>query len=122
MDNMQFGSGSPLLGGASALQQVMQQQGPAQQSPASAGFDPSSVQQMQSSTGAPPMPAGQLMPGGTPQGPQAGLPDGSNEAHVILDALNTRLKSLSKQDEMKVKATMPPPTPQAPMNPYQIGQ
>lgn len=106
-----LGSGSQLLGGGNdALSQVMQQAGigtgqTQMQTPASAGFDPSIIQQ------GPPQ--------GAPQAPQApqpptgavGLPQGSPEANIIIEALHQRLSSISKTEEMAAKAQLQPPTP-----------
>lgn len=109
-----LGSGSQLLGGGNdALSQVMQQAGigtgqTQMQTPASAGFDPSIIQQG-APQGAPPAPQAPQQP---PIG-AVGLPQGSPEAQIILEALHQRLSSISKQEEQQVKAqTQPPQVPQ----------
>ena len=103
---MSFGNTSPLLGGSNAFQQVLQQAGIAQQSPNSAGFDPSQVQQLppsQSTQGLPPMDSqSQSMQSPTsPTQGQAPMPQ-SFEAQTILDALANRLKHTSKIAEKKL--------------------
>ena len=125
MPEMQFGTGSPLLGGATgALSQVMQQQGMdpsvlSQQSPAAAGFDPGIVP--------PQVEGGQPTPDSAPQGvipptgaptPDGGLPPQQPaESQMIIDILGTRLKSISKQDEGK---SIPPAQPSQPLDPYTL--
>lgn len=104
---MSFGSGSQLLGGTSPFQQILQaqSQGEAgviqQQMPGSAGFDPSTIQKLPTSS----IQTQQQTPR---QAMQAGQPmPQSFEAQTILDALANRLKHTSKMAEKKLEMGMP---------------
>lgn len=111
-NTLQFGSGSPLLGGSSAIQEAM----------ARRGVDASILQQVGGNAPtAMPMPQqpqsgvmGQMpSPDATMQGavPQQGVPQGSDEASIILNALATRLKSDSKIKESQAIPPQPPKLP-----------
>lgn len=108
--NPSFGSGSALLGGTSPLQQVMAQGGPAlnQQSPASAGFNPSMVPPAPPTSSAmpqisSPQPQEQALP------PEMGqLPITKSDTEIILAALTEKLKSESK---IKEAQSLPPKQP-----------
>jgi hypothetical protein len=92
----QFGSGSALLGGTSAIQEAMKRR----------GVDASVLNQVSPASGMPganvlptsaPAPLGnmaQMPPQGQDQG--QGLPTGSSEAELIIKALAQRLKDLTK--------------------------
>jgi hypothetical protein len=101
MADFNLSGGSAMLGGQSPIQQVLAQGGPAmsQQSPASAGFNPAMVPPAPiqgQSGGMPPMGGAPPIPGASTGTPGAGLPPQTPEANLIIQALNDRLKSLSK--------------------------
>jgi hypothetical protein len=105
MDNMSFGSGSDLLGqgAASALNEAMarRQTGQmgvtAQQTPGSPGATPG-MQPPMPPTGA--APTDPMAAGGAPGAPLPGAGGGAQpdslEATLILKALDSRLKTISK--------------------------
>jgi len=93
---MQFGSGSPLLGGTQSIEQQLlarqtgQVGATSQQTPASAGYDPNAQAPAPLQGQAPGM---QPDPNaGQPQTPQASMP--TNEPELIIKALASRLKLL----------------------------
>ena len=106
--NMQFGSGSSLLGAgvspelnaAMQARQTGQAGITAQQSPSSAGFDPS--QSMASPTGGMPQsniggaPMGQDPNAQVSQNSSPQMPQSTSEAQLIIKTLASRLQSLSK--------------------------
>lgn len=108
-----FGSGNALLGAPAS--QVLAQPGMQQQSPSSAGFTPGLTPPPPSSM--PPPQMGQMPgaapdPNAMPQNPQmpmnpqqpqgvVGLPQTPTEAQSIIDAMGSRLKSLSKAQELQ---------------------
>jgi len=106
-----FGSGSPLLGGTGALEEAMSRRGMTgggaldQQSPASAGFDPSMAASPPPTAQAPGIPS---TPSPLMGGPTGGAEANTPEAQLIIKALSQRLGSLSKQNEAQT-------IPQAPM-------
>lgn len=109
--NPQFGSTSPAIGDTSALKEAMSSRGVDssildQQGSGSAGFDPNMIP---SSPQIPPQGVPQPEPTGA-----VGLPQGSPESQIIIEALNQRLASISKQEEQQTKAQIQPPQPQVP--------
>lgn len=107
MENLNFGSGSALLGQGSgdAISEAMARRNmgqagvTAQQTPASAGFDPSIQVPPAPQSPAPMAPAA---PVSTPAPATGGLPSESMEATTIIKALTERLKSDSKIKESQL--------------------
>lgn len=102
MDTGSFGAAA---GGISPeLQAAMQRRGQGGATAAvtqgAPGFDPL-VQPAQAPTGAPPMPMGAVPAQPSAQAPTPALPFDSSEAQLIIKSLDSRLKALSKVDELK---------------------
>lgn len=115
-NEMQFGSGSPLLGGTSDLQEAMARRGvDASILNQVGGASPIAQPMPQAPMGQSMPPTGAPTPVGTPTMGQP-LPQGQTDSEIILNALSARLKSDSK---IKESAVIPPkptpvPTPQVP--------
>lgn len=112
-NNMNFGSGSPLLGGVSPLQKVMSQMNQGQagalqmKTPSAAGFDPGMNQSIQG--GMPPPPPGNVTPNPMSGGqnmPPMGISQGTPEAQIIIEALAKRLDNDSKMNHKKIDRGM----------------
>lgn len=91
---MQFGTGSPLLGGKSPLEQVMAQSGQGQSAmnqvtPNAATFNPNTQP-------AQPVPTPQPSPMGAAPQPQQMQTMGNSESQIIIKALTEHLKQLDK--------------------------
>lgn len=125
---MRFGSGSPLLGGTSALNEAIarRQTGDAGAMSVVGGAAPTAQAMPQApqgqamppmgdmsmpSMGAAPLPAGAAPVAGQP------LPQGPTDSEIILNALSSRLKSDSKIKE--AQAIPPTPTPAPTPSPVQ---
>lgn len=105
-----FGSGTSLIG-APASSVLAQPGGLQQQGPNSPSFQPGMMPSPQQFQPPQSMPMQQGVPGaqpvpGQPQMPEqgqgvVGLPPSSQQAVAIINALSSRLKSLSKSEEMQ---------------------
>jgi hypothetical protein len=118
---MQFGTGSPLLGGTDALNEAIARRGGDASAMAQVGGAAPTAQPMpQAPTtgGMPPtgdMSMGAPLPQGAPPIPGQGLPQGRSDSEIILNALATRLKSDSKIKEAQAIPPTPPQPSQVPM-------
>lgn len=108
---MQFGSGSPLLGGTDALTQAMQLRGAGASALGQVGGGAPTAQPMPmppTGVGNPP-PQGNMQGMPTPDAMQGGMPQGSSEAELIIKALSERLKHDSKIKQAQSVPQQPQP-------------
>lgn len=113
------GSFGAAAGGGSAVAQAIQNRMPGgvlnQVTPASPTFG-STAQPVSVPANAPqglpqPAPQGQPQPAPAPGAPAGGQGLGTPEAQIIISALSTRLKSISKQEEGSAQLNTPAPAP-----------
>jgi len=103
--SLQFGSGSPLLGGSSPINEAIARRATGDVgATAQVGGGSPIAQPMPGA-----MPQGSAIPQGMPPIPGQPLPQGPSDSEIILNALSARLKSDSKIKE--AQAIPPTPTP-----------
>ncbi len=108
---LKFGSGSPLLGGSSAINEAIARRGQGASAMSAVGGSAPTAQAMPmppQGSAMPPQPEG--MPAPVPT-PSQGLPQGKADSEIILEALSNRLKSDSKIKESQNIPPTPAPTP-----------
>lgn len=113
---MQFGSGSPLLGGTSALNEAIARRATGEAGAMSAvgGAAPTAQPMPIAPQGSSMPPTGDMsMPSTMGAAPMPGqpLPQGTSDSEIILQALSNRLKSDSKIKEAQAIPPKPPTSP-----------